>query len=317
MTIKRIIGLLIGVLLLYLSLKGTGFHKILAIVSDTNGLFIVMSCAFFLLDSFFKWYKWAYIVRVIDYRVVKSDTFSPFVVGLGCNNLVPFKLGEILKMFLLHSKTGLSNAKIMLSIYTEKLYEGTALLILFFLSLEFVFVSEWIKELSFILLIFFILILIGTFLIIKYNTDISRFVKMRRISGFIASFSDHSNLLTDFHKILYISALSFLMWCSEAQIVWSLSKAFSFELSYINCIFIAAVFNFGIFIPTSPGSIGTFEFLIIKSLATFHIAKADALAFALVLHTILFVPFVLIGIILFVQEGMLLKDIFRLYKKDG
>ena len=314
MTIKRIIGLLIGVLLLYLSLKGTGFHKILAIVSDTNGLFIVMSCAFFLLDSFFKWYKWAYIVRVIDYRVVKSDTFSPFVVGLGCNNLVPFKLGEILKMFLLHSKTGLSNAKIMLSIYTEKLYEGTALLILFFLSLEFVFVSEWIKELSFILLIFFILILIGTFVIIKYNTSISRFVKMRRISGFIGSFSDHSNLLTDFHKILCISALSFLMWCSEAQIVWSLSKAFSFDLSYINCIFIAAVFNFGIFIPTSPGAIGTFEFLIIKSLSTFHIAKTDALAFALVLHTILFVPFIVIGIILLVQEDMLLKDILRLYK---
>ena len=314
MTIKRIIGLLIGVLLLYLSLKGTDLHKILAIVSDTNTLFIVMSCVFFLLDSFFKWYKWAYIVQAIDCRVVKSDTFSPFVVGLGCNNLIPFKLGEILKIFLLHSKTGLSNAKIILSIYTEKLYEGTVLLILFFLSLEFVFVSEWIKELSFILLIFFILILIGTFLIIKYNTDISRFVKMRRISGFIASFSDHSNLLTDFHKILCISALSFLMWCSEAQIVWSLSKAFSFDLSYINCIFIAAVFNFGIFIPTSPGAIGTFEFLIIKSLSTFHIAKTDALAFALVLHTILFVPFIVIGIILLVQEDMLLKDILRLYK---
>jgi len=317
MAIKRIIGLLTGALLLYLSLKGTGVHKILAIVSDTKGLFIAMSCAFFLLDSFFKWYKWAYIVRVIDYRIAKSDTFSPFVVGLGCNNLVPFKLGEILKMFLLHSKTGLSNAKIILSIYTEKLYEGTALLILFFFSLEFILVSEWMKELSFILLIFFILILIGTFLIVKYNTDISRFVKMRRISGFIGSFSDHSNLLTDFHKILYISAFSFLMWCSEAQIVWSLSRAFSFELSYINCIFVAAVFNFGIFIPTSPGSIGTFEFLIIKSLAAFHIAKADALAFALVLHTILFVPFIILGIILFLREGVLFKDILRLYKKDG
>ena len=67
------------------------------------------------------------------------------------------------------------------------------------------------------------------------------------------------------------------MWCFDAIPVWSLSNASSFALTYANCIFIACILNFGIFIPTSPGAIGTFEFIVVKGLSLFHIAKPNAL----------------------------------------
>jgi len=103
--IKRIIGLVIGALFLYISLKDINFQKLLHIISKTNKLFVVISCSFFILDSFLKRYKWAFIVKSIDDKVKKSDTISPFLIGLGFNNLIPFKLGEILRIFILNLKT--------------------------------------------------------------------------------------------------------------------------------------------------------------------------------------------------------------------
>ncbi len=189
-------------------------------------------------------------------------------------------------------------------------------MILFLLSLKFVLVSEWVKELVIILLALFIAILFVTFLIIKYNKSFARTLKIKKVSEFLQYFSDHSDLLTNFDKILCISALSLLMWCFEALLVWNLSKAFSFDLSYANCIFIVSILNFGIFIPTSPGSIGTFEFLTIQSLSLFHISKINALSFALVLHIILFVPFIVGGIVLLVQEGISLRNILKLSRRN-
>ena len=61
-------------------------------------------------------------------------------------------------------------------------------------------------------------------------------------------------------------------------------------------IFVTSVVNLGVAIPSSPGFVGTYQWLAVQSLAALDVAtREQALAFSLALHAAWYVPTTLIG----------------------
>ena len=76
-----------------------------------------------------------------------------------------------------------------------------------------------------------------------------------------------------------------------------------------------AIASLGMAVPAAPGGLGVFEAAVVASLGWFDVPRGEALAAALVLHMLQFVPTTLAGVALLSRErlelGMLREAVER------
>jgi len=91
-------------------------------------------------------------------------------------------------------------------------------------------------------------------------------------------------------------ACSVLIWCLYTSVNFVLLQAVGVEPSLLAALFLLAVLQLGVAVPSSPGRIGVYHYLCIQALAVFGVSDARALTYALVLHLIsVVVPMILGG----------------------
>jgi uncharacterized membrane protein YbhN (UPF0104 family) len=96
-------------------------------------------------------------------------------------------------------------------------------------------------------------------------------------------------------KAARLGALSLAAWGAWAVCAWLVARSVGIELSLLEAAFVAAVVNLGVAIPSSPGFIGTYQWLAVSALAAFSVGREEALAFALLLQAVWYVPTTLVG----------------------
>ena len=69
-------------------------------------------------------------------------------------------------------------------------------------------------------------------------------------------------------------------------------------------LFVGAVLNVGLAIPSSPGFVGTYQWLIVAGLGLFAVGATQAFAFSVLLQLTWFVPQTVVGLILLPRLGM-------------
>jgi len=67
-------------------------------------------------------------------------------------------------------------------------------------------------------------------------------------------------------------------------------------------IFVTAVINLGVVIPSSPGFIGTYQWLAVSALGIVGVDGEVAIAFSLLMQAIWFIPTTIVGGVIAVRE---------------
>ena len=96
-----------------------------------------------------------------------------------------------------------------------------------------------------------------------------------------------------------LSATAWLVWTLAAILA---ARSVGIELSLVEAIFVTAALNLGVAIPSSPGFVGTYQWLGVSALGVFGIASEGALAFAIVMQAVWYVPTTLVGAALLVAR---------------
>ena len=89
-----------------------------------------------------------------------------------------------------------------------------------------------------------------------------------------------------------LSLGAWTIWAAGAMLV---ARSLGFELSLVDALFVCAVMNLGVALPSSPGFVGTYEWLGVASLGLLGVDREDALAFSILLHACWYVPTTLAG----------------------
>ena len=104
--------------------------------------------------------------------------------------------------------------------------------------------------------------------------------------------------------------MAFLLSVAQAMLLgavgWLVVLATDLQVSLPAMIVITmAITFFSSTVPGLPMSIGTFEFAAVSILALWGIGREDAIAFALMLHAVLFLPPILFAVLFLPREGLL------------
>ena len=92
-----------------------------------------------------------------------------------------------------------------------------------------------------------------------------------------------------------LAGISLVTWAMWGVAAWFVAQAVGIELSLLEAVFITAVINLGVAIPSSPGFIGTYQWLAVSSLALFGVATDSALAFGILMQAVWYVPTTVVG----------------------
>jgi uncharacterized membrane protein YbhN (UPF0104 family) len=92
-----------------------------------------------------------------------------------------------------------------------------------------------------------------------------------------------------------LAGISLVTWAMWALAAWLVARSLGIALSPVDAIFVTGVINLGVAIPSSPGFIGTYQWLGVSALALIDVGTDEALAFAILMHAVWYVPTLVVG----------------------
>jgi len=96
-------------------------------------------------------------------------------------------------------------------------------------------------------------------------------------------------------RALSACAWSLPIWALAAGTNYMLFQAFDLELSVGAALSLLTLLHIGMAPPSSPGRLGVFHAVTVVSLQPFHVDRSSGLAYATVLHAVVYGPQVLLG----------------------
>ena len=325
------LGIVISLLFLFLAFRNSDFGEILEQMRglETWPLFLGLPILYA-----------AYGVRVIRWRYLLlplgkigyHTLFSSIMIGFMSLNILPFRIGEFVRAYVLGRHTNLSKSSVFATIIVERIFDGFAMIFIMLTSLSFLPFSldesalDWIRVFAYLGLFFFLLALALVLLIrLKYPTIIRLVEKLpfpspkirRKTVRIIQSFAAGLSIIGGFRRFLTITLCSLLVWVVTALYYWTMMFGFikmsggslGAEAGFAGSLFLTGALALGIMIPAGPAFIGTFELVCIAALTALGIDAPIAGSYAIVVHAAQFVPITLTGLLYLYFQEFNLKEI--------
>jgi len=300
-----VFGVLISGVCIYLAFRGIDFSALSASIASVNYFYIIPVVLVVIGAHYLRCYRWG---KILD-SLVSYDQKTLFIlgsIGYMAVGLLPARLGEFARPYLVKKRSGIKMSASMATIIVERVFDLlTVMIIMFIVILKVSLPSEIVKAgiamLAVSVSIFIILIIMA----VKRDSSISKIDAVLRmfpakiaepLNKLAHSFIDGLQILPDVGKTLYVLFLSVLVWGLIGLSAYILFLGFGFDLSIFNGYAITVIIALGIMLPAAPGFIGTYHMACKIGLVCFGISDADALSYAILLHFFQMIPIVLLGL---------------------
>jgi len=300
-SIRIIIALIISFFCISYALRDFNYTLFINSLVNANYVYMVSSILLLIFIIFLRSIRWRFLF-VEEINI--NDLYKSQLVGYMGNNILPLRLGELLKAYYLEKKSKISKYEVLGTVVLERVLDLVGLILLFFILINFSLFdlvdSSYIKIFYFIL--FFTLILILVSLKLSEKKDYKSKNKFPLIlNDIIRGFSSIDRL-----NFLLSILSSILIWISYAVVVFLVQESMYLDLNFIQCILILFLSSIGLMVPSMPGNIGTFEGAVVYTLLLFGIE--DNFGFAFILHAVSFIPYTLLGLYYLIKERYIFKN---------
>jgi uncharacterized membrane protein YbhN (UPF0104 family) len=303
MAVALVVGTPISALLLWLALRSTDLGAVRETLATADPLDVAFGVALMLVVYAVQAARWAAIARV---RPPRLQGYAEYVVsGVACNNVLPGRLGDILRARWLAVASGLSSGRALATVVFDRGFDLLALVL--FLALSLPTVADqggWLVRVAAGAVVLVLVLAVGLGFARLYTR---RRERGRRTRGLLRRLArDALEGLAEplgRGRIVEAGGLSIVAWALWSLGALSVARAVGIDLDVLDVVFVAAIVNLGVAVPSSPGFVGTYQWLGIESLAVIGVDRENALAFSILLHAAWFVPTTLIGGLLLVRRG--------------
>jgi len=315
---RRIIGLLGFLLTLIfggLALYKIELREVGSALLEANYLFVAPALLVTFCGYLLRAARWR-VILLPSKEVSAERLFPLLIIGFAVNNLLPARIGEFARAYLLGEKEGISKSLSLATVVVERILDGlTLVLSLFLVSLLFA-LPGWGRKMGLLSALLFGGALAFLFVLLYGREQTSRVVKRLatplgladRATQVADSFVGGVEALRRRHLVPSLVLLSTLVWSCETTSYLFLTLAFPISLSpltrVVAALFVMVVANLGVLIPSSPGYIGTFHFFAMSALAVFGAARETALSYAVVSHAMQYLLVTGLGLLFLWRENL-------------
>lgn len=253
-------------------------------------------------------------------RASYSAVFWSLNEGYLLNNLLPFRLGEVGRSYLLARKSNLDFWQVISTVIVERLMDLALAAGLLLSTLPFVVGASWARQAAILVAVVVILGFAALYLLARNQAWAMRLIErlggrwpvILRLGGkTLASFFTGLSVLTDGVRFLKAVAWMLLNWLVAVAQYAMMVNAFFPGTQLLWAAFSLGVAAVGIAAPSSPGAIGVLELSIVGALSLFGLDPSVALALAITIHVVQYLITGTLGAIGLAKDGESLIHIYQ------
>jgi glycosyltransferase 2 family protein len=299
------IGIVFSLVFLVLALRGVDLRETAKALRRVNVLILGAAVASFVLSAATKTIRWRLLLAV---RKAPSfgRAFSILSIGLMVNAFLPARLGEFARAYLMGEAEAESKVYVLGTIAVEKVADLLSLLLLLAVLLSQMALPEWLagpaRGAALVLAILvpcFILLVWQRNFILRMVERTSHFLPtawrewlLRQTRYGLASL----DVVRRPRLLIGLFGWSMIVWIISALTNYLVFLALELAMPVWASLLLLAVLQVGIAVPSSPGSIGVFQYLVILTLSVFGVNKNVALGYSVVLYLVVYAPIALLSV---------------------
>lgn len=314
------IGCIISLGLLFLFFYQMDFGEIGRALVSARYIFVLPAIAVLMIVMGLKAWRWQYLLKPMKAIPFKS-VFSIEVIGHMVNAILPLRIGELARAYLMGEKESVSKMSSLATVAVCRALDGLALVFVVAVLALFLPVAAWLKPVIYITAAVFLGIL-GLFLLLASSRSLLRrftafFLRPlpkrwhTRFQEWIDLFISGLAAVRNPGQMGFVFLISVLIWTGEGTMFYFIGFSFDINQLFPVMLLAAASANLALLVPSSPGGFGNFEIPCQQVLIFFGVGESLAGAYAIAVHAVLLIPVILLGLYFLWMENLSLAELAR------
>jgi len=325
-------GTAVSLALIFLFLWKIDFGQTWNVLRDADYVYFIPAVLLYFVALGFRAIRWRYLL--LHLKAIPPWRLYPVVaIGYLANNVLPVRLGEVVRAHSLGEREQVSRASALATIAVERVMDGLTLI--FFAAVIWPFLpwtdvlkiddgglnAIWVVLSVLVALVFVVGFLV--LLLLAASPEMGR-----RLASLVTSFLpaglrpkaermiylliEGLGSLRNPRMLLVISAVSLPVWLAEAAMYYILSLSFDLDQPFQVILLVTVTSNLATAVPSSIGGIGPFEVVAKSTLVAFGVTGEPAAAYAFFVHIVaLWLPVNLLGLIFLSRENLSLRRLVK------
>ena len=313
---KRGLGYLIGIACLIWVFHDVQRARILEHLRGVRWAWVASAVFMDVFGYLCQGWRWQLLLRPIGYLPVLQTTQGIYV-GLFVNEILPMRVGEIARAYLVSRWLRVEFVRLIPSMAVERFFDGVWLAVGIGLAAIFVpLPRSLLKAADALGILVLIAAALLVFVVFRTRDPASEALPESKTGaprGWLRS--SVRRLAHDLRSIgtsrlfYFAFALSLVFMLLEALAFWFVMRAYGLRQSFGVGLVVFLIVHLGTALPNAPANVGTYQFFTVVGLTLFGVDKTLASAFSLAVFLILTVPLWAIGLVALSRTGRTLHSL--------
>jgi uncharacterized protein (TIRG00374 family) len=241
-------------------------------------------------------------------------------IGYSVNNLLPLRVGELVRAYLIGEAEGVSAAHALSTIVVERVLDVLTVVLMLVLLLPFIDMPAWAATPALVAGVVFLVlaVLLATLSLARQWAlavvdGCARLLPERyrtRLHEAAEAVMQGFGVLSKPTVLAWSVGWSFASWFCSVLVMYIVQQAFDLGVGFEAAPFVLATTSLAMLVPASPGYIGTFELVAIKGMKNvFHVGGNAAASYALAQHAFLYLAPLVISAVYLWRERQAWRQI--------
>jgi uncharacterized protein (TIRG00374 family) len=309
--LKFWLGIVVSIFFMVLLFRKIDFNQLWAALVTVDYRYILLAVVCTFVSYFLRAVRWHFLL-IPEKRIPLSSLYPATIIGYMANNVLPARLGEFVRAYVLAQREGLQTPTVFASLVIDRLFDGFTVMLILLFTLFTLNLPQGLAEaetilrtggvVTFILysavVVFLVLLKNQTMRTLAWTGMLLKPFPQRltdRVIPLLGSFIGGIRMSSNGGHILAILVSSTFVWIFCIIPVDLVLRGFDVNLPITASMFILVLLVFAVMVPASPGFIGTYHYACFKGLSAFGVAESTSVSIALVLHSTAFFPVILAG----------------------
>ena len=291
-----VFGVALSAVFLWLAVRNADLDSVRDTLADAQLGYVFLAVLVLGVGYGFQAARWR---RIADAPQLGLRAFYGMLLGgLACNNVLPVRIGEVVRAGWLSRDAPMSGGRAFGSVVLDRMCDVLTLVLFFAIGVQAVASTEWLVRMA-VGAALAVVVIAGALVLARVYTGRRQRGAGRTHRGRLVQ------ILRDAVEMLGepIGRHRAATWIGLTACTWSLScvatalvaRSLGIELSPLEAVFVTSALALGVAIPSSPGYVGTYQWLGVSALGLLNVPVEQALAFSILMQASWYVPTTVVG----------------------
>jgi glycosyltransferase 2 family protein len=311
--LRLVIGLALSAVCLYFVFRNIKFAEVEQALSTFRWPFLIVGVASLAVGYTARIYRWRMLLAACGPAVTTRACASPFLASIALNNVLPFRLGDVVRALVFPAALGVTRTAATATLVLERLVDLLTLLACLAVAASFfpagalpaavvdiVIVVATLGSVALLCLVLFTGLIVR---LVRWFADKLEHKAPPKIVMAVKAAADLAAALgsiSQLHTIVAALGISFVAWAGELGLYLSLMHGIGMTFSLPGGLLLMSMATIATLVPSSPGYVGPYHLAAFTAAHLMGGSSSQAMTLAVLCHLGVWLPTTIAGAIVMV-----------------